>query len=169
MAQQMSIQTEELRELRESSGKEGGGGRCTKCAQMQDELTRNLREKADDKQHIIKLEGDVRKLQGQLAKAEAATNDALAKYVECNFDSGAQSCSGDVDIILHPPPAILSSREKQQCVTEQDAKIADMHQNIQVKVTERRVASASVWVARLITCAADDLSVMHAPRFSGRP
>ena len=104
----MSIQTEELRELRESSGKEGGGGRCTKCAQMQDELTRNLREKADDKQHIIKLEGDVRKLQGQLVKAEAATNDALAKYVECNFDSGAHSCSGDVDIfcILHLPSSV---------------------------------------------------------------
>jgi hypothetical protein len=107
MSQQMSIQTEELRELRESSGKEGGGGRCTKCSQMQDELTRNLREKADDKQQIIQLESVVRKLQAQLAKAEAAANEAQ-----------------------------VNAREQQQSITEKDAKIEDMHQNIQVLTEE---------------------------------
>eukprot|EP00960_Hanusia_phi_P075378 768415-Hanusia_phi.AAC.2 len=84
---QISIQTEELRQLREvtfplptlppltshvqASGIEGGGSKCQKCASMQvalpclgfpvmtittqDELTRNLREKADDKQQILKM------------------------------------------------------------------------------------------------------------------
>ena len=64
-------------QLRESSGMEGGGGRCQKCAQMQDELTRNLREKADDKQQLLRLEKDMRDLQAQLAKAEATAKQTL--------------------------------------------------------------------------------------------
>ncbi|EKX33559.1 hypothetical protein GUITHDRAFT_120252 [Guillardia theta CCMP2712] len=68
LSKQISIQTEELRQLREASGIEGGGSRCQKCAGMQDELTRNLREKADDKQQILKLTQQVRDQQGVIEK-----------------------------------------------------------------------------------------------------
>ena len=76
LAQQMSIQTEELRALRESSGMEGGGGRCQKCSEMHNELTRNLREKAEDKQEILRLEKKVQEVQAQLVKTEANAHQA---------------------------------------------------------------------------------------------
>jgi hypothetical protein len=56
---------------------EGGAARCQKCAQMQDELTRNLREKADDKQEIRKLDKLVSDLTAKLAKAEGKAQQAL--------------------------------------------------------------------------------------------
>uniref|UniRef100_A0A7S0EKL9 Autophagy-related protein 16 domain-containing protein n=1 Tax=Hanusia phi TaxID=3032 RepID=A0A7S0EKL9_9CRYP len=68
LSKQISIQTEELRQLREASGIEGGGSKCQKCASMQDELTRNLREKADDKQQILKMTQQVRDQQGVIEK-----------------------------------------------------------------------------------------------------
>ena len=56
---------------------EGGAARCQKCAQMQDELTRNLREKAGDKQEIRKLDKLVSDLTAKLAKAEGKAQQAL--------------------------------------------------------------------------------------------
>lgn len=162
MAQQMSIQTEELRELRETSGKEGGGGRCNKCGQMQDELTRNLREKADDKQQIIKLENDVRKLQGQLAKAEAATDDALAKFVECNF-SGANLFRDDNNTILpyarhlqFPRTAAVCHRKRRQ-----NCRYASKHPG--ENHDEMHHASGDIW--HLIMCAlmTHDVRTKHVP------
>jgi hypothetical protein len=61
---------------------EGGAARCQKCAQMSDELTRNLREKADDKQEIRKLDKLVSELRAQVAKAEGMAQLARTSLTE---------------------------------------------------------------------------------------
>ena len=123
-----------MTQLREASGSEGGA-RCQKCAQMQDELTRNLREKADDKQEHIRLEKQVRVLQAQLAKAEAAAASAqeaaTKKALECeakdaklaDLDKSVQvlmeeCASRTIEIDQLRPQLDQSYKENQQIVSQ---------------------------------------------------
>jgi hypothetical protein len=97
-------------QVREASGMEGGAARCQKCAQMSDELTRNLREKADDKQEIRKLDKLVSELKAQVAQAEGkaqlartsltekdaalATKDANIAELESTLQMMMEECAG---------------------------------------------------------------------------
>ena len=102
---------------------------------MQDELTRNLREKADDKQEHIRLEKQVRVLQAQLAKAEAAAASAqeaaTKKALECeakdaklaDLDKSVQvlmeeCASRTIEIDQLRPQLDQSYKENQQIVSQ---------------------------------------------------